>query len=54
MFLTDPQCTSIGNGCFLAEPSCQRYLIDTNVNSIIVSGLSNGIRLICIKIRKKI
>lgn len=22
---SDPACTSIGNGCFLAEQSCERY-----------------------------
>lgn len=23
-FLKDPSCTSIGNGCFIAEQSCER------------------------------
>lgn len=24
--LTDPNCVSIGNGCFLADPLCERYI----------------------------
>lgn len=24
-FTLDPNCMTIGNGCFLAEPSCNRY-----------------------------
>ena len=41
LYFTDPSCISIGNGCFLAEPLCERYEVLDLYNNVIHSCKRN-------------
>lgn len=45
LYITDPSCILIGNGCFLAETNCTRYEVYNVINPWIMTLLYKRSRL---------